>query len=124
MWKKKNVHVQFVAARHPLSDIDTNVLQAQKSTLEFVWCGTLEQSDDAMKTPSKAKITHKNCSFSLLCICLLHFRFLFTPYFEHILIPSTPHFQSPSSIRNNVLALHKFPALPFLSKAKIIFALP
>ena len=58
MWKKKkNVHVQFVAARHPLSDIDTNVLQAQKSTLEFVWCGTLEQSDDAMKTPSKAKIT-------------------------------------------------------------------
>ena len=59
MWKKKNVHVQFVAARHPLSDIDTNVLQAQKSTLEFVWCGTLEQSDDAMKTPSKAKITHK-----------------------------------------------------------------
>ena len=55
MEEKKNVHVQFVAARHPLSDIDTNVLQAQKSTLEFVWCGTL--SDDAMKTPLKAKIT-------------------------------------------------------------------
>ena len=46
--EEKNVHVQFVAARHPLSDIDTNVLQAQKSTLEFVWCGTVrEQSDDA-----------------------------------------------------------------------------